>query len=129
MVIGVLGAAAQYEFRKIFCRFILFRRFGYMIMGIALFTPMALLGTVFSFVVNQILRENETFSSYPASPTGWEDRFELKELGGLYKNYLWLGCTIPDFRLLPGWISTAFGLLGKNSPWSMPVWRYRPGSL
>ncbi|KPP99627.1 MAG: multicomponent Na+:H+ antiporter subunit MnhD [Bacteroidetes bacterium HLUCCA01] len=88
MVIGVLGAAAQYEFRKILSIHIV-SQIGYMIMGIALFTPMALLGTVF-FVVNQIfVKMNLFLISGIANRLGGS--FELKELGGLYKNYLWLG--------------------------------------
>lgn len=88
MVIGVLGAAAQYEFRKILSIHIV-SQIGYMVMGIALFTPMALLGTVF-FVVNQIfVKMNLFLISGIANRLGGS--FELKELGGLYKNYIWLG--------------------------------------
>lgn len=88
MVIGVLGAAAQYEFRKILSIHIV-SQIGYMVMGIALFTPMALLGTVF-FVVNQIfVKMNLFLISGVANRLGGS--FELKELGGIYRNYPWLG--------------------------------------
>jgi multicomponent Na+:H+ antiporter subunit D len=87
MVIGVLGAAAQYEFRKILSIHIV-SQIGYMVMGIALYTPMAILGTVF-FTVNQIFVKMNLFLI-----SGVANRlagsFELKKLGGLYRNYPWL---------------------------------------
>lgn len=88
MVIGVLGAAAQFEFRKILSIHII-SQIGYMVMGIALFTPMAILGTVF-FVVHQIFVKTNLFLI-----SGVANRlvgsFDLGKLGGLYRNYPWLG--------------------------------------
>jgi len=46
MVTGVLGAAAQYEFRKILS-FHVVSQIGYMLLGLSLFTLLALLGAVF----------------------------------------------------------------------------------
>ncbi|MFW5973064.1 MAG: proton-conducting transporter membrane subunit, partial [Bacteroidota bacterium] len=46
MITGVLGAAAQMEFRRVLS-FHIISQIGYMILGLALFTPLALLGSVF----------------------------------------------------------------------------------
>ena len=43
MVTGVLGAAAQSEFRRILS-FHIISQIGYMVLGLALFTPLDLLG-------------------------------------------------------------------------------------
>ena len=46
MVTGVLGAAAQFEFRRILS-FHIVSQIGYMILGLGLFTPLALAGSIF----------------------------------------------------------------------------------
>src|SRR5690606_1462115 len=46
MVIGVVGAASQIDFRRILA-FHIISQIGYMIMGLALYTPLALAGCIF----------------------------------------------------------------------------------
>jgi len=83
MVTGVLGAAAQADFRKILS-FHIISQIGYMVMGLALFTPLALVGAVFYLVHHIIVKANLFLISGVARRlTG---SFELSAIGGLYKS-------------------------------------------
>jgi len=83
MVTGVLGAMAQNEFRRILS-FHIISQIGYMIMGLALFTPLALAGSVF-YIIHHIIVKTILFLisgvAYHLNRT-----YELKNLGGLYRN-------------------------------------------
>lgn len=87
MVTGVLGAAAQGEFRRILS-FHIISQIGYMVMGLAIFTPLALAGTVF-YIVHHIIVKTNLFLI-----AGIVDRlkgsYDLSRLGGLYREKLWL---------------------------------------
>lgn len=87
MVTGVLGAAAQYEFRKVLS-FHIVSQIGYMVLGLALFTPLALLGAVFYIVHHIIVKTNLFLVSGIAHR--FEGTFELTSLGGLYRSKPWL---------------------------------------
>lgn len=67
MLSGVLAAAAQYEMRKILAVHIV-SQIGYIVMGLGLFTPLALAGTVIYLAHNIIVKT--TSSSWPARFTG-----------------------------------------------------------
>ncbi len=83
MVTGVLGAAAQSEFRKVLS-FHIVSQIGYMVLGLALYTPLALLGAVFYLVHHIIVKANLFLISGVARRlTG---SFELGAIGGLYKS-------------------------------------------
>lgn len=84
MIVGVLGAAAQYEFRKILS-FHIVSQIGYMIMGLGLFTPLALAGSVFYIVHHIIVKTNLFLISGAVQRV--RGSYELKELGGLYRAY------------------------------------------
>ena len=83
MVTGVLGAAAQSQFRKILS-FHIISQIGYMILGLALFTPLAVAGAVFYLVHHIIVKANLFLIS------GVSQRltrsFDLGKIGGLYKS-------------------------------------------
>lgn len=83
MLTGVLGAAAHNEFRRILS-FHIVSQIGYMVMGLALFTPLGLVGAVF-YVVHHIIVKANLFlvSGVAQRVTG---SFELKEIGGLYRS-------------------------------------------
>ena len=82
MITGVLGAAAQNEFRKILS-FHIVSQIGYMVLGLALFTPLALVGAVFYLVHHIIVKANLFLISGVARRlTG---SFDLAAIGGLYK--------------------------------------------
>jgi len=83
MVTGVLGAAAQYEFRRILA-FHSVSQIGYMILGLALYTPLALIGGIF-YVLHHSFVKTCLFliSGLVYRLTG---TYELKELGAVYRH-------------------------------------------
>lgn len=87
MVIGVLGAAAQVDFRKILS-FHIISQIGYMIMGLAIFTPLAIAGSLF-FVVHNVLVKTNLFLVAGTVNRNFGS-YKLKELGGVLKQSPWL---------------------------------------
>lgn len=82
MVTGVLGAAAQNEFRRILS-FHIISQVGYMLLGLALWTPLALAGAVFYLVHHMIVKANLFLvSGLGRDLTG---TMELDRMGGIYK--------------------------------------------
>ncbi len=98
MIVGVLGAAAYNEFRRILS-FHIISQVGYMVMGLALFTPLALTGAVFYLLHHMIVKANLFLISGASHVAGGS--FELSRLGGLYRNrgFLALLFFIPAFSL------------------------------
>ena len=82
MIAGVLGAAAQFEFRRILS-FHIISQIGYMIMGLAIYTPLAIAGGIY-FIVHNIVAKSGLFL---VSGLVYRLRgsYDLKKLGGLYK--------------------------------------------
>ncbi|MAT96964.1 MAG: Na+/H+ antiporter subunit D [Anaerolineaceae bacterium] len=81
MVTGVLGAASQDHYRRILS-FHISSQIGYMVMGLALFTPLALAGAIFYIIHHIIVKTNLFLIS---GITQWvSGTYELKKLGGLY---------------------------------------------
>ncbi len=80
MVTGVLGAAAQGEFRRILS-FHIISQVGYMIMGLGLFTPLALTGSVFYIMHHIVVKTNLFLVSGVARLLGGS--YRLERLGGL----------------------------------------------
>jgi len=98
MAVGVLGAAAQTDFRKILS-FHIVSQIGYMILGLALYTPLALAGAVFYLVHHIIVKANLFLVSGVAQKIAGGT--ELGRIGGLYRSapllaFLFL---IPAFSL------------------------------
>jgi multicomponent Na+:H+ antiporter subunit D len=87
MLTGVLGAVAQTDVRKILS-FHIVSQIGYMVMGLALFTPLALLGGVFYVVHHIVVKTNLFLVGGLAHRVGGD--FALKNLGGLYRARPWL---------------------------------------
>jgi multicomponent Na+:H+ antiporter subunit D len=87
MVIGVLGAASQNDFRKILS-FHIVSQIGYMLMGLALFTPLAIAGSIY-FIIHNILVKTNLFliSGVVAHRRG---SFALKKLGSVYLQHPFL---------------------------------------
>jgi len=81
MVTGVLGAAAQNDFRKILS-FHIVSQIGYMILGLALMTPLAIVGAVFYLVHHIIVKANLFLVAGVAAKIAGST--ELKRIGGLY---------------------------------------------
>jgi multicomponent Na+:H+ antiporter subunit D len=84
MVTGVLGAVAQNDFRRLLS-FHIISQIGYLLMGLGLLTLQGLAGSVI-FMVHVILAKSTLFLvsgvSYRLYGT-----YDLKKLGGLYRNY------------------------------------------
>ena len=82
MLSGVFGAVSQFEFRRILS-FLLISHIGFMIMGLAFLSPIALAGAIF-YVVHHIIVKSSLFMI-----SGAVDRlqgsYRLKQLGGLYQ--------------------------------------------
>ena len=87
MVTGVLGAAAQNEFRRILA-FHSVSQIGYMLLGLALYTPLALAGATFYMLHHSLVKANLFLVSGVASRMAGS--FELDQLGGLYRQRPWL---------------------------------------
>ena len=81
MVTGVLGAAAQTDMRKILS-FHIVSQIGYMILGLALLTPLALVGAVFYLVHHIVVKANLFLIAGVANRIAGGT--ELKKIGGLY---------------------------------------------
>lgn len=98
MVTGVLGAAAMNDFRRILS-FHIVSQIGYMILGLALFTPLALVGAVFYLVHHIIVKANLFLVAGVARRIAGST--ELNQIGGLYKSapLLALLFLIPAFSL------------------------------
>ena len=82
MVTGVFGAAAHTELRRILS-FHIISQIGYMILGVALFTTLGLLGAVFYIIHHIIVKANLFFIAGAARRIGGSA--DLKNLGGLYR--------------------------------------------
>lgn len=81
MAVGVLGAAAQNSVRRILS-FHIVSQIGYMVLGLALFTPLGIAGGLFYMVHNIVAKTNLfLLGGIAARLCGSED---LARMGGLY---------------------------------------------
>ncbi|MGE3960860.1 MAG: proton-conducting transporter membrane subunit [Dehalococcoidia bacterium] len=85
MVVGVLGALAQYDMRRLLS-FHIASQVGYMFMGVGLLTPLALAGTTF-YMAQHMVTKTSLFlvAAVVEERRGTDD---LKALGGLYRTHL-----------------------------------------
>jgi multicomponent Na+:H+ antiporter subunit D len=83
MITGVLGAAAHDDVRRILS-FHIVSQIGYMILGLALFTPLALAGAVFYLIHHIIVKANLFLIGGVMRRVGGS--FGLERLGGLYRS-------------------------------------------
>ena len=83
MVTGVLGAVAQYEVRRLLS-FHIVSQIGYLLMGLGLFTPLGLAGSVY-FMIHYIPAKSALFmvSGLMHRVSG---TYDLKKLAGLYSS-------------------------------------------
>ena len=98
MITGVLGAAAQNEIRRILS-FHIVSQIGYMILGLALLTPLALAGAVFYLVHHIVVKANLFLIGGVAQRIAGSN--DLARIGGLYKSAPLLAVLflIPAFSL------------------------------
>ncbi|WP_262710394.1 proton-conducting transporter transmembrane domain-containing protein [Mangrovivirga cuniculi] len=100
MFFGVMGAIAQNDIRKVLS-FHIVSQIGYMVMGLALFTPLALAGSIF-YIIHHILVKTNLFliSGIIKETNGY---YKLKKLGSVYNLF-------PFVTLL--FVISAFSLAG-----------------
>jgi multicomponent Na+:H+ antiporter subunit D len=82
MIAGVLGAVAEDEFRRVLS-FNHISSIGYMVLGLGLFTPLALASTVFYVLHHIVVKTNLFLIGGVVERLGGTQR--LKYLGGLYQ--------------------------------------------
>ncbi|MEO0999827.1 MAG: proton-conducting transporter membrane subunit, partial [Pseudomonadota bacterium] len=149
----VLGAAAQNDFRKILS-FHIVSQIGYMILGLALFTPLGILGAVFYLVHHIVVKANLFLIAGVAKAAAGST--ELARIGGLYKSAPLLAILflIPAFSLagfpplsgfwakyilvkaaldVQGWVIAAVALLvglltiySMTKIWAEAFWKAHP---
>ena len=98
MVVGVLGAAAQTDFRRILS-FHIVSQIGYMVLGLALYTPLAVMGAVFYLVHHIIVKANLFLVAGVANRIAGGT--EIDRIGGLYRGAPFLAFLflVPAFSL------------------------------
>src|SRR5690554_3891397 len=98
MVMGGMAAAAHYDTRRILSYHII-SQIGYMIMGLGIFTPLAIAGAIF-FTVHNMLAKTNTFLT-AGMINKVRGTFYLKDVGGLYKEQPFMAILfiIPAFAL------------------------------
>jgi multicomponent Na+:H+ antiporter subunit D len=98
MVIGGMAASSRYETRKILSYHII-SQIGYMIMGLAIFTPLGIAGAIF-FALHNMLAKTNTFV-VSGLINRMRGSYSLKEVGGLFRENPFLAVLfiIPAFAL------------------------------
>ncbi|HEJ2966707.1 TPA: Na+/H+ antiporter subunit D [Pseudomonas aeruginosa] len=98
MLFGVFGAAIQWDIRRILS-FHIISQIGYMLLGLALATPLALAGAIF-YIIHHIIVKANLFlvagAIYRATGT-----YDLRKAGGLMTSHPLLAClfAIPALSL------------------------------
>ncbi len=98
MVIGGMAASIQYDARRILSYHII-SQIGYMIMGLGIYTPLAIAGAIFFTIHNMIAKTNTFLVVGVISKL--KGSFYLKDIGGLFKErpFLAILFIIPAFAL------------------------------
>ena len=82
MFLGVLGAVSQFNFKRILSYHII-SQVGYMVMGLGIFTPLAVAGAIYYIAHHMIVKTALfLFAGVAEKITGTTD---LKQMGGLLK--------------------------------------------
>ncbi|SDL24054.1 Na+/H+ antiporter subunit D [Lacicoccus qingdaonensis] len=84
MFLGVLGAVSQYDFKRILSYHII-SQVGYMVMGLGIFTPLAVAGAIY-YIVHHMFVKTALFLLAGATEkvTGTT---QIREMGGLIKSH------------------------------------------
>ncbi len=88
MVTGVFGAVVQYDFRSLLA-FHIISQIGYMLMGLGVFSALALAGAIYFMLHNIIAKTNLFLISGVVNRL--QRSYDLKKLGGLYRTQPVLG--------------------------------------
>jgi multicomponent Na+:H+ antiporter subunit D len=84
MLLGVLGAVSQFDYKRILSYHII-SQVGYMVMGLGIFTPLAVAGAIY-YIAHHMIVKTALFLTAGATQyiTGTTD---LKKMGGLLKTH------------------------------------------
>ncbi len=82
MVVGGMAASTHFETRRILSYHII-SQIGYMIMGLAIYTPLAIAGAIFFTIHNMIAKTNTFLISGVINRL--QGTYYLKNIGGLYR--------------------------------------------
>jgi len=84
MLFGVLGAVSQFNFKRILSYHII-SQVGYMVMGLGIFTPLAVAGAIY-YIIHHMIVKTALFLLAGATEQV-TDTTELKKMGGLLKTH------------------------------------------
>lgn len=87
MITGVLGAAAQFDMRRILA-FHSISQIGYILIGVAVGTPFAIAGSAFFVIHHSFVKSSLFFISGIINKLG--NTFYIKNIGGLYSSHILL---------------------------------------
>lgn len=110
MVTGVLGAAAQFEMKKLLA-FHIISQVGYMTLGLGLFTAAAL-GAALYYILHNILAKTNLFLIAGAIERS-KGSTQLREIGGLYKACPWLAVLFLVSAMALAGMPPLSGFIGK----------------
>lgn len=110
MVTGVFGPLAQMDFRRILS-FHIVSQVGYMVMGLALYTPLAIAGGVFYMVHHMIVKTNLFVISGVVKRI--KGSYHLDEAGGVFKQFPFLSILFLISALSLAGIPPLSGFWGK----------------
>jgi multicomponent Na+:H+ antiporter subunit D len=98
MLYGGMAATTQYKLQSILS-FHIISQIGYMIMGLGIFTPLAIAGSIYFMMHNMIAKTNTFFVAGMINKL--KGSYDLKSIGGLYKQDPMLAILfiIPAFAL------------------------------
>lgn len=98
MLTGVLGAVSEFNLRRLLS-FHIISQIGYMAMGLAIYTPLALAGAIFYIIHHIIVKTNLFLISGVCTKIGKTS--DIRKLGGFYIQYPLLAILffIPAFSL------------------------------
>ena len=117
MVVGVLGAIAQEDIRRILS-FQVVSQIGYMVMGLGLFTVAGLAGAVYAIVHHIVVKTALFLSGGLIEHAGGSSR--LARLGGMVRTGAGGGGAVPGAGAQPGRASRRSRASWPSSAWSTP---------
>jgi multicomponent Na+:H+ antiporter subunit D len=110
MITGVLGAAAQFEMKRLLA-FHIVSQIGYMTLGLGLFTAGALAAGLF-YLLHNILAKTNLFL-VAGAVAHCKGSTQLKKIGGLYKTQPWLAVVFMISAMALAGMPPLSGFLGK----------------
>lgn len=110
MLTGVLGTVAQYDFRRILS-FHIISQIGYIVFGMALFTPIGLAGAIY-FIAHQMVVKTNLF--LVCGIVEWRyGSADLNKIGGLFRKAPWLAGLFAISAMSLAGIPPLSGFIGK----------------